>query len=702
MRKKKRLGVGARCTVLFKRLHPKDVVVAKFPNYGAQDRLDDLVVTKKEQVTRKGHSYPAIFFSSKSFPDKSSLYTCTRYAVVKEEGDPIGFFAAEREETSLLPAVEAGALNNAVPIERSVFFATGTAKDILCVQNLGLDVDDDNAPTPENIPTADTPVPTSQGLYPGQSWGWDGVDRRRAIVHSDNNAGFHNSWSPVKKGWVKIFLKLFMLDWLNDVCLAQTNKGMEARGLQTVSFGEMLRYIGLWVLMASFGCGFTVDDFFSTREYDEHDNPCPVNLIKYMHKSRFKAITRELRFTDCEKPAFEDKFWEVRQMIEAWCSNMAAVFHCAWVSCLDESMSIWHNRWTCPGWVYCPRKPHPFGNEYHSACCGITGIMYVIELVEGKDRPQERGSPEFEAEFGKTGGLLLRMLKSLFTTGRYVVLDSGFCVLKAILALREKGIFASALVKKRCYCLVPGEKMEEHFCQKNVGDVDAIKGEKDGVQYNIFGMKEPDYAMRIMATGGGLVVDESCKTAYCGNGQNCISFKYTRPFDWHFRYRHAVDDHNNLRHTLPSLEDTWTTQRWEIRVFTFLLAITEVNVYLTLKHFVCVGNFSTFLPQYIDFRRKFAWMLIDNAYIPGEERLEEPPTTLPGVVHDVATAPNHASEFRNRKWVCKAAKKYQQYTCKWVGCKNLTRTYCPCNPGYWLCPSHILRHSMDATKEAYE
>jgi hypothetical protein len=30
-------------------------------------------------------------------------------------------------------------------------------------------------------------------------------------------------------------------------------------------------------------------------------------------------------------------------------------------------------------------KPPPYGNEYHSMCFGLSGIMYSIELVEGKD-----------------------------------------------------------------------------------------------------------------------------------------------------------------------------------------------------------------------------------------------------------------------------------------------------------------------------
>ena len=108
-----------------------------------------------------------------------------------------------------------------------------------------------------------------------------------------------------------------------------------------------------------------------------------------MSKKRFIAIMRYLEFTNAKRPAFVNKTWQVRQMIKAWNNHMAAIFLARWVICLDESMLIWHNKWTCPGWIFCPRKPHSFGNEYHKACCGLSNIMVLIELVEGKYVPPQ-------------------------------------------------------------------------------------------------------------------------------------------------------------------------------------------------------------------------------------------------------------------------------------------------------------------------
>ena len=56
--------------------------------------------------------------------------------------------------------------------------------------------------------------------------------------------------------------------------------------------------------------------------------------------------------------------------------------------------------------------------------------MFDFEVVEGRDRPTQLGRPEYEVELGKTGGLLLPLRMSIHQSGKYVVLDAGFCVLK--------------------------------------------------------------------------------------------------------------------------------------------------------------------------------------------------------------------------------------------------------------------------------
>ena len=191
--------------------------------------------------------------------------------------------------------------------------------------------------------------------------------------------------------------------------------------------------------------GCTQGDYWSTQPVS-HWKGAPFRLNEYMSRNRFEQISLfTSKYTINERPSYIDRFHEICQMISTlWNENIRNVFQSSWIACLDESMSIWFNRWTCPRWISVPcKKPHPFGNEYHSICCGVTGIMFRVDLVEGKDRPRERPPPPNEhSNLGSTVSLLLCMCKPLLyaTSGKVVVLGSGFCVLKGIIKLAEFGV----------------------------------------------------------------------------------------------------------------------------------------------------------------------------------------------------------------------------------------------------------------------
>ena len=43
-----------------------------------------------------------------------------------------------------------------------------------------------------------------------------------------------------------------------------------------------------------------------------------------------------------------------------------------------------------------------------------------------------------------------------------------------------------------------------------MGETDAILGTVDDIIYNLLEMKEPNYMMSMMATGGHILVDDTC------------------------------------------------------------------------------------------------------------------------------------------------------------------------------------------------
>ncbi len=206
------------------------------------------------------------------------------------------------------------------------------------------------------------------------------------------------------------------------------------------------------------------------------------------------------------------------------------------------------------------------GSLIHKAMSTTQSVVAqrVISLTMrlwGKDPPLQLGKAEFEEENGKNGGLLLRLTKSIHHTTKYVVLDSGFCVLAAPIALKKVGVFADSLIKKCRYWLTycQGDAIYTYFKDKEVGSTGSVEGALSGEKYNIWCMKEPDYVCKMFGMAGGLhVMDnrEHTRVWTEGGAQKMASFKFAEPFTLHFNYRHAVDDHNNLHHQVLSIKKT--------------------------------------------------------------------------------------------------------------------------------------------------
>ena len=83
-------------------------------------------------------------------------------------------------------------------------------------------------------------------------------------------------------------------------------------------------------------------------------------------------------------------------------------------------------------------------------CCSLSGILWQMELVKGKDSPSEI-IPKYNNQ-GKTVGLLLHVSEPIFTRGNVVILDSGFCMLNGIVELKKRGVYASTLIKSGSIC----------------------------------------------------------------------------------------------------------------------------------------------------------------------------------------------------------------------------------------------------------
>ena len=121
-------------------------------------------------------------------------------------------------------------------------------------------------------------------------------------------------------------------------------------------------------------------------------------------------------------------------------------------------------------------KTHPFGNERHTIRCGLTSIVWIISISEGKYLPQHFHQKEYN-DFGKTLILMLRMCIPIFGSVKDVALDSVFWASKGITDLEYKGVCAAFLIKKRRYWpkWVPGDLIYTHFGDNEAGDIGMIE-----------------------------------------------------------------------------------------------------------------------------------------------------------------------------------------------------------------------------------
>ena len=113
-------------------------------------------------------------------------------------------------------------------------------------------------------------------------------------------------------------------------------------------------------------------------------------------------------------------------------------------------MSIWMNKFTFPGFVFCPHNPHRKGNRNHTICCSERVIVYSWDIVKGTYHKIPVGRPESETSYNmKTIGFMIRLTRDLWITGKEVIMDSSLCILEGLLEMRNRGVYGSPLIKKR-------------------------------------------------------------------------------------------------------------------------------------------------------------------------------------------------------------------------------------------------------------
>jgi hypothetical protein len=125
-----------------------------------------------------------------------------------------------------------------------------------------------------------------------------------------------------------------------DVCIPMTNKGLAKK----VDLREFYVFLGCIFNMSCYQGIPDWELWWSLHPIDMFDG-APFRLNAYMSRNRFCEIMQALQYTDKAEPLFFiDQFHEVRQMIDSFNNHYKNRYWPSWLSCIDESMSTWLNK----------------------------------------------------------------------------------------------------------------------------------------------------------------------------------------------------------------------------------------------------------------------------------------------------------------------------------------------------------------------
>ena len=211
-------GIGARCSVLRKFLHPAALVETIIPNNVHGVRVSELLTIRQEvrKVNRKDQM--CLVFRHLAL-DNEELHVVKRWVRIDSQGHPDHFFDPLD--------VPVGLNQNVEPIDVPEVPTIVGENDSSHIRALGFQVDDDNKPAAESL------LPPNPNKVTYGQWGWNGIDTRAAQNHYQMGAQSHMKGFATREicefSILEWFLRFLPRQYIQDVLIPETNKSL-ARG----------------------------------------------------------------------------------------------------------------------------------------------------------------------------------------------------------------------------------------------------------------------------------------------------------------------------------------------------------------------------------------------------------------------------------------------------------------------------------------
>ena len=268
----KHLGKGAIVSSLLKFLHPSELIRKKYPNPVHGHHLSGCIALRQEvkKVNRKEQLCLVVHhLEFKTGDEYDALHAVVKHWKVHTEGDPDLFFTERREpvgqqkkhEQTPLPAAIDDQLSNQATTEQTIKALHGV-----------VDIDDNNDPASENVPTTATASSSVFG-----NWGHDGICFRKQQGNQDHCESLNvpvDQYTGDKN--LQLFEILFPKKWMIEVVVPKTREKLD----YPLTYGKLLRWIGLWLLMSTVD-GSDRQSFWSTKNVNIFEGS-PFRLNRFM------------------------------------------------------------------------------------------------------------------------------------------------------------------------------------------------------------------------------------------------------------------------------------------------------------------------------------------------------------------------------------------------------------------------------------
>jgi len=142
-------------------------------------------------------------------------------------------------------------------------------------------IDDDNAPLPENVPLV-LPNARYENCSYNQQWGHSNVCNRKKQSLENVNPSLPSQSRHYKPTRIQLWEMLFPKQFIIDVILKLVNKTIKSG---EVSYGEFLRFLGVFFMMSTI-VGPARRDFFKQDSAQRCDG-APFRVNDIMSRNRF-------------------------------------------------------------------------------------------------------------------------------------------------------------------------------------------------------------------------------------------------------------------------------------------------------------------------------------------------------------------------------------------------------------------------------